>query len=728
MSRKLSARALSLLFASALACAPPAARTQTAATPAAQDEEVVRVNSALVQTDVTVLDKDGRFVEGLKPGEVELLVDGKPRPVSFFEAVKAGAPDEEAQLAAARGLRAAAARPLDRGRIFLFVVDDLHISPANVQRTRETLTRFVDERLGQNDQAAIFTTTGQLGFLSQLTDDKTVLRLAAGRLVSRWADARETGEQNPISESQAFAIERNDRGVIDYFIDRLTRERCTGPQARARGAGTPRARDASTAGACSAASIERLVIARAKAIAEQATFTARNTLASLENVVRTSEPLPGRKLLFLVSEGFHAGILDSTVVEDMRRVTSLASRVGTVFYSVDARGLRGSTLVREAGERSTFDGENALATTNSGELGDYQAALHQLASETGGRALLDTNDVLPEMGRAVVETSQYYVIAWRPEGETNSGAKLHRIEVRIKGRPELSVRLRRGVATGPVEVANDGREKKEKKEKQKKDAIEEGLTAALKSLYPKQTLPTSVAAGFSDTPGSGPTLTISIEVDSRALGLEGASGPVVLDVAGTIVNGEGKSVSDFEQSLTVTQMEQGAGRRRVIYNQQAVVKPGLYQVRVAARERKGGDAGSAYQWVEVPDLGKAGLMLSSLFIGEVGDGSSQLSVCADRRFARGARSGFLVYVYNAARGSAQPDVALQVQLLRDDQPVVTKPLVKIETEGQPDLVRLPYGESLQLGELPAGRYVLQVTAIDRVAKTSVSRSARFVIE
>ena len=147
MSSKLSARALSILFASTLAFAPPAARPQTAAPPPPQDEEVVRVNSALVQTDVTVLDKEGRFVEGLKPEQMELLVDGKPRPVSFFEAVKAGAPDEEAQLAAARGLRAAASRPLDRGRIFLFLVDDLHISPSNLQRTRETLTRFVDEQL-----------------------------------------------------------------------------------------------------------------------------------------------------------------------------------------------------------------------------------------------------------------------------------------------------------------------------------------------------------------------------------------------------------------------------------------------------------------------------------------------------------------------------------------------------------------------------------------------------
>jgi hypothetical protein len=199
-------------------------------------------------------------------------------------------------------------------------------------------------------------------------------------------------------------------------------------------------------------------------------------------------------------------------------------------------------------------------------------------------------------------------------------------------------------------------------------------------------------------------------------------------VVGAVVNEEGKSVSDFEQNLSVTQTPAGPGRRRVVYNHQVQLKPGLYQVRVAARERQHGAAGSAYQWVEVPELGKGAFAMSSLFLGEVGSGSSQLSVCADRRFARDSRLGFFLYVYNAARASAPPDVALQVQIHRDDQPVVTKPLFKMETAGTADAARLPYGEDIALSELPPGRYVLQVTAIDRAAKTSVSRRASFVIE
>jgi hypothetical protein len=91
---------------------------------------------------------------------------------------------------------------------------------------------------------------------------------------------------------------------------------------------------------------------------------------------------------------------------------------------------------------------------------------------------------------------------------------------------------------------------------------------------------------------------------------------------------------------------------------------------------------------------------------------------------------FVVYVYNAmhAQTDARPDVALQVQVLRDNQPVITTALRKVSTEGAQDLDRLPYAADLSLEGLSAGRYVFQVTAIDRVSKTSTSQRMRFEIE
>lgn len=707
-----------------------------------QDEDVVRITANLVQTDVMVFDKGGKFIEGLKPGQFELVVDGKPQTVSFFDQVTTGTFDEEAQLAAARGstrpdLPGANVLPLDRGRLFILFFDDLHVQPGDLPRAREAMLRFVNEQMGQNDEAAIFTASGQLGFLQQMTGDREVLRLAVKRIVSRYHDSREMGEQNPMSELQAFAIERGDRAVLDYFIDRVSRERTGQAPARPRGAGTPTKRDprnpvsnTPTQTQPVAPPVEPIVRSRAKFLVQQSLSGVRNTTATLENVVRMSAALPGRKVLFFVSGGFFIDTQNSSTLEDLRRVVAAAARSGTIIYSLDAHGLTQGATMPDASQKVTFDLGNQLSAVNSASLTAYQEPLHALASDTGGRALFDTNDSFGKIKQAVRETSRYYLLAWKPEGEEERG-KFRRIEVRVKDRPDLVVRVRRGYSDETPKAETDAdKGKKKDKGKDKRSQIETELMGALKSLFPRRALPTSLAAGFMDTPAGEAQLTVSVEIDARALGFksDGSGDEAVLDIMGAVVNDEGKAVSEFEQNLTVSARQASPGRRRVVYNHQLALKPGLYQIRAAARDRRTGHAGSATQWLDVPDVKKGKLALSSLFVGETGDGSGQLAVCADRRFARTSRLGFFLYVYNAVRPTASPDVALQVQIFRDDQPVVTKPLFKIETAGMTDLARLPYGEDLSLDSLPAGRYVLQVTAIDRAGKSSASQRTGFIVE
>jgi VWFA-related protein len=746
MSRNFSARTKALLLSTALVFSVSPALAQTQQQPPPRDEEVVRISSDLVQTDVMVFDKSGKFVEGLKPEQFELKVDGRAQAVSFFESVKAGTFDEDAQLAAARGVvradLAGASLPLDRGRLFILFLDDLHVAPGDLPRTREVLLRFVDEQMGQNDEAAIFTASGQLGFLQQMTGDREVLRLAVKRIVSRFLDNGESGEQNPISEYQAYAIERGDRAVLGYFVDRVGKERLTetqrnDAQARARSGNPPLKREAGrtpagvTGATAATNNVESVVRARARGVIEQALGGTKATTSSLENVVRMAAALPARKVLFFISGGFFLDSQNSTVMEDLRSVSASAARSGIVIYALDAHGLVPSTNIADASVKSTFDEGNQLATVNSAALTAYQEPLHALAVETGGRALLDGNDLRGGVAQVMRETSQYYLLAWKPEAAEVVRGEFRQIAVRLKDRPDLTVRVRRGYSDEPPrdEAEKEKKKKDKEKEKEKKSPEEAELVAALRSLYPRRALPTSVSAGYTDTPAGDTQLTVSIEVDAEALGFksDGTGVPATLDVAGAVVNDAGKGVSDFEQSLTVSPVQTARGRRRVIYNQQLQLKPGLYQVRVAARDRRTGRAGSSSQWLEVPDVKKGGLALSSLFVGETGDGSAQLAVCADRRFARDSRLGFFLYIYNAARAASPPDVALQVQIFRDDQPVVTKPLVKIDTGGMPDLARLPYGEDLSLGELPAGRYVLQVTAIDRAAKSSATRRASFIV-
>src|SRR5215213_4258463 len=164
-----------------------ATQAQTPApTPPKSPDEVVRVYTELVQTDVMVFDKQGKFVNDLTKDNFELRIDGKPRDIQAFEQITAGS-NEETQLAAARGattLNLKRPVPLDRGRIVFFYFDDFHMDVAGLNAAKKVITTIIDKEMGHNDQAAIASATGQIGFLQQLTNDRMILRTALDRLTS----------------------------------------------------------------------------------------------------------------------------------------------------------------------------------------------------------------------------------------------------------------------------------------------------------------------------------------------------------------------------------------------------------------------------------------------------------------------------------------------------------------------------------------------------------------
>src|SRR5262249_24919436 len=135
----------------------------------------------------------------------------------------------EAQLAAARGTSAPATAgprkgpvPLDRGRTVFFYVDDLHMDLQGVVATKKLLKKFLDDEMGQNDEVAITSASGQIGILQQLTDNKVVLSTALERIQVRPYSVRDM-DRPPMNEYQAMLIEDNDFEVTEYFIDETIR-------------------------------------------------------------------------------------------------------------------------------------------------------------------------------------------------------------------------------------------------------------------------------------------------------------------------------------------------------------------------------------------------------------------------------------------------------------------------------------------------------------------------
>jgi hypothetical protein len=158
---------------------------------------------------------------------------------------------------------------------------------------------------------------------------------------------------------------------------------------------------------------------------------------------------------------------------------------------------------------------------------------------------------------------------------------------------------------------------------------------------------------------------------------------------------------------------------------------------VSAQDRVSGRTGSASEWIEIPDPTKSQLSLSSIFIGErtageVNEKAHDQQVVVlnpNRRFARNSRLRFTLQIYNAVLGAAAgPDLGAQIHILRDGQPVVTTAVRKVLTEGLANFSDIPYAAEVLLDQLPAGRYVLRVTIIDRIAKTSAAQQVDFAIE
>jgi VWFA-related protein len=704
-----------------------------------EQDDVIRVNTDLVQTEVTVVDKQGHFVEGLQREQFELRVDGQPQPIGFFERVVAGS-EKEKQLAAAReNSNVDAAKPAPgkfyKGRTVIFFMDDLHLSLQSVGRTRQMLQNFIEKEMQPGDLVAIASSSGRIGFLQQFTDNKAVLRAAVARFNHYPYVVQGYGTGNTqMSEYMALTIEtKSDSNVFGYFVQECQKQ-SSAPKNIPRAAAAIRM------------TCETQVKNSARAILTQAASIINNTYSSLETLMRSSQRLPGRKLVFFISDGFllDTGPRNNSPFAKLGRITDAALRAGVVIYTIDARGLFSG--MTEASNGLGVDSTGLLANSVQREATANQDALNALAADTGGRALRNQNSFDGWVEQALDETSNYYLLAWRPETETQKDEKFRKVEVSVAGRPELTVRLPRGYIGGAKAAVTPAATSKSEKPA-KANSVKTPETEIFDALsdpnaYPKDSLPTLLSLSYLDTPSNGMVLTSSMQVASGVLtfGDDGRQ-PASVDIAGVVLNDKGKVEASFKNRLGVKPLSAASTQpdtSNVIYNHRAQLKPGIYQVRVAARDEKSGRVGSARQWVEIPDLSTRRLTLSSLLLGgqvvEKSQGAAaqsepQVQFSVDHHFSHSSHLNFWVFIYNAARSSAgTPDLTTQVQLLREGREVVNSPQRKLQLEGTTDLVRIPYGGDVALKSLGAGRYELRLNITDNIAKTTASQSIWFVVE
>lgn len=706
-------------------------------------DEVLRINTDLVQTDVSVFDGKGKFVEGLTREQFELKVDGRAQPISFFDRLQAGSPTEAAQLSAARRgdsvpnpTNIPTVIETTSGRTIIFFIDDLHLTPEGIHRTRELVAKFIDRDMGAGDQALIVAASGQVGFLQQLTDNKEALRAALARIKYQSRSLIDNAHR-PMTVYEARAIERNDGSMLDYKVNELLVDMRVPPNKM----GLYRRM------------AEAEVRMSAQRTLQMAASFDRDMLIALESLMRGVSPLPGRKLAFFISGGFVLGDNKRSDAKDrLREVTAAAARSGVVFYTVDARGL--FTTNADASTDVPFDrydSPHGIQLTYEGiannEAVASQEPLRILAKDTGGRAIMNNNNLEAGLTKAVKETSEYYLLAWQPERGAQAHPTYSNVEVSVKGRPELTVYVHRSVFENQP-VAKDAATESKIAAATTPNAA---LNAALNSFFARNDLGVALYPAFTNSAQGGSTLTTSVLLSSEGLGFTkvGEKQSADIDVAYVVLNNQGKPVTSNGRRLTMTEAAaQGAHAKEAAAQASKIMTnftltlpaPGLYQVRVAARDSRTGRIGSAFQWIEAPEFKAGNMALSSLLMSEIkaeesakekeASGSVLSLVNVDRRFARSSSLLFQLYIYNAAQPStgSQPSVTMEIEVLAvNGQSVMKAPAHPVLIQGT-DASRIRYTAAIPLKGLRSGVYTLQVTAADQTTKKRITQKSNFIIE
>ena len=408
----------SLLSGSSTAFSQVAIETEPAAAPTAEPFfEAVHVE--VVNIDVWVTDKQGRPVDGLAKDDFVVLRDGQPVEVTNFYAVAGGQPVSVSPDAAAPAPAPVVRDPRSRQplvapehRLWLIVfIDNYNLDPIERDRVLPALETFLGRTLEADDQAMLVTYKRSLDVRQPFTDQLPLLRTALGTL------RKESG----------LAVVRNrDRTDTLRQIDNAS----SGSQA----------------------------LTYARQYAEEQMNGVGYTMDALQELIDTLAGLPGRKALLHVSSGipmlageemFHAvaekfGLTQAyseiprhDTTRRFETVIRRANEQRVTFHTMDAGGLRGMEF--GAAEYAGFVDMDLRSTLDSVVPENLQSPLRLMANETGGRAILNRNEVLPALDEVAQDFRSFYSLGISST-DVDSG-RYHRLEVKLRERPK-GVRLR----------------------------------------------------------------------------------------------------------------------------------------------------------------------------------------------------------------------------------------------------------------------------------------------
>lgn len=675
----------------------------------AEQDQTVRLKSDLIEVRAVVTDRSDRVVDNLRAEDFELLENGRPQKISFFSLAKVGneslAPPSAAQASASLitlpGSTAISLKPPSR-TIVLFV-DTLHLSVTSFVTARDTLKKFVNEQMTDEDLVALITSTGQLGIFEQFTRDKQMLRFAIDRL-KPWAQSLRTTLLSAYIAAKALSGD---------------------PEAFALAYAILQAEESYNIPAS-------YVIAASKDTVNQSVTKRKAALATLDAVTKRMIALPGQRLLVLLSDGF--SLVDSGASTEQHALDSTinsAVRSGVIVYSLVASGLQPEFFMGNASlELDTSRSMSRYSTTVAQSRRDVVNTLRDIAEGTGGKAFANTNDLSGKLQNALDDNRVYYTLAFYPSSDKQD-ASFHRITVRVKARPEYTVRAQKGYL--PLQLAKAETAK----------TPEQKMVQALSAPLPLAQVEVAASASFLERKEDKAQVSLEVFIDGGSIEHHKANQgqSLALELAGVVLDLKGNTVEKFadkiEASLRPERVQQ-AKQNGYRYTRRLKLKPGIYQVRVGVREADTEHIGTATAWVEVLDLRKGKLEMSNIFLSERAAENTKKAIQSNQaevfhpRVAQGItayKSGSLLVYYFALYNAAQTsDLSMQAEIIQNEQSIYSGQWQPITSRVVEDDKNNP-GMSGQIPViLKPGLYELRINVKGRDAKQSLQQAILFRVE
>ena len=695
------------------------------------DDGVVKITTTLIQVDVSVTDKDGKQVTDLKPEDFEILENGDKQEITNFSYV-AVTPDVRNQTqnqitanskqikipAVPTQLRADQVR-----RTIVLVVDDLGMSFASVFSVREALKKFVDEQMQEGDLVAIIRTSAGISVFQQFTSDKRILRAAIERV--KWnALSGKIGLFEPLKPTTKDLLNGQVNGQGE------TRQTQGNEQDKEFEKDTREMREG---------------------------MFAAGTLGALRYIVKGMSEMPGRKAVVLFSDGldiFEGTVKDkntsaASVRQAMENLIEAANRAGVVINTIDARGLTspGMFTAEDDTTGQSLEQLDAIQRERISDFSNSQSGLAYLADQTGGRIFKNNNNLSKAVKKVLNDQNGYYLIAYQPDSDTFDAnkRKFNKLEIRVR-REGTKVRYRSGF----FGITDD----RLRPTNQVAQTPQQRMSDALFSPFGASGIALRMTSIFANDIKEGNFVRALLHIDGKSITFtdEGnGNKKVAFDIIGYTFGEKGEIVDSFGRSYTISIKAEKAQwyiENGLVYAMKVPIKKaGAYQLRVAVRDTQSDKIGAATQFIEVPNLEKnrlafSGLVLQNMTIEQwqarVG-GTLQTSqinsemqdaqnVTATRVFRRGSILLYNYVVYNAKLdANRNVQVQTQARLYRDGQLVFEGKLLPLKPDGQTDLKRIEGNGAMMLGKnLVAGDYVLQIVAVDALAKEKNQVQAQFI--